>query len=297
MDSENMILVPLRNPHNVQFAQLPNVRIVHVDLQDAEQTKLLIDEFAPATIVHCAASGVRPARPHWFEMLSFNVTATLRLFEASCQLPECHFIYISTGLVYREQLRPMTEGDPIGSLHPYGASKAAADHLLQAAAAEFGRRLTILRPFSFTGLHDGGNRLFPGLLNAANTRVPFRMSAGEQIRDFCTVQDIAEAVETVIHRLDQGEASGVEVFNLGSGDALSIRNIVTKVIDQIDLDVDLRFGELACALNEPPFLVADITKAQTIPWTPRTNLAFAVWELAQSAFPSLTVRRPCETIS
>jgi nucleoside-diphosphate-sugar epimerase len=297
INSANRILVPLRNPHHVQFIESPGLKVAHIDLHDGAQAQRLIEEFAPTTIIHCAASGVRPARPHWFDMLSFNVTATLRLFEASCKLPLCHFIYISTGLVYRDQPLPLTETDPIGSLHPYGASKAAADHLLQAAAAEFGRRLTILRPFSFTGLHDGGNRLFPGLLNAANLSLPFRMSPGEQVRDFCAVQDIAEAVEAVMRRSSRGDWKGTEIFNLGSGAARSIRRIVEDVIEQIGLDVDLRIGDLACPPNEPRFLVANIEKAMTIPWKPRTNLAFAVWELACAAFPSLALQRPCEELS
>jgi nucleoside-diphosphate-sugar epimerase len=233
----------------------------------------------------------------WFDMLSFNVTSTLRLFEASCALPKCHFIYVSTGLVYLEQGRPLSETDPIGSLHPYGASKAAADHLLQAAAVEFGRRLTILRPFSFTGPHDGGNRLFPGLLSAALLGKPFLLSPGEQIRDFCSVQDIADAVLAVMDRDDSRDAAGkpaIEIFNLGSGLISSIRSIVEKVCEQLNLGVDLRFGELPYHPNEVMHLVANIEKVKSISWKPRTNLAFAVWQLAQTKFPRLSVTRPPE---
>ncbi len=91
--------------------------------------------------------------------MQFNVESTMRLFQMNCRFDHhSHFIYISTGLVYRDQQRPLTEDDPIGTRHPYGASKAAADLMLQAASIEFDRRLTILRPFAFTGVHDCGNR-------------------------------------------------------------------------------------------------------------------------------------------
>jgi UDP-glucose 4-epimerase len=162
---------------------------------------------------------------------------------------------------------------------------------------EFGRRLTILRPFSFTGLHDGGNRLFPGLLGAASSGTPFRLSAGEQIRDFCAVQDIAEAVKAVItaeQLRDVARKPGIEVFNLGSGLLRPIRTIVEDVCKQLSLDVDLRFGELPYHPNEAMHLVANIDKAKSIPWAPRVNLSFAVWELAQAAFPTLSVTRPRE---
>jgi UDP-glucose 4-epimerase len=82
-------------------------------------------EVDPDVVVHCAASGLRPPRASWFEMMSFNVETTLRIFETYCNLPASQFIYISTGLVYREQQRPLREDDPIESLQPYGASKAA----------------------------------------------------------------------------------------------------------------------------------------------------------------------------
>ena len=100
--------------------------------------------------------------------MQFNVVSTMRLFQMNCRLAKpSHFIYLSTGLAYREQTRPVSEDDPLETLHPYGASKAATDLMLQAAAAEFNRRLTIIRPFAFTGVHDGGGRLFPLILEAA----------------------------------------------------------------------------------------------------------------------------------
>ena len=232
----------------VRSAQKPldGVRFVHLDLEDAAATRQLVTELRPAAVIHCAASGVRPSRPSWFSMLSFNVEATLRLFEASCLVPDCHFVYISTGLVYSSQGRPLRETDPIGTQHPYGASKAAADLLLQAGAAEFDRDLTILRPFSFTGLRDGGNRLFPSLIRAAAEQQPFAMSAGGQVRDFCAVQDIAEAVVDVVEKRRQ-QAPGharIETYNLGSGMELTLRELVEDVRCQLGLQVELQFGRI-----------------------------------------------------
>ena len=43
---------------------------------------------------------------------------------------------------------------------------------------------------------------------------------------------------------------------------------------------------------EPMNLVADIHLARSLGWQPRTNLAYAVWQLAQSQFPELQVAQP-----
>jgi UDP-glucose 4-epimerase len=246
-------------------------------------------EFRPNAIIHCAASGVRPSKIDWFELIRLNVSATVALFEASCEVDHCHFVHISTGLVYGEQDRPCREGDPIDTLHPYGASKAAADCLLRAGAERLKRHLTVIRPFSFTGLHDGGDRLFPSLLRSALIGKPFHMSAGTQIRDFCAVQDVAEAVCLI---LEEATLPGRDVFNIGSGQSISLRTIVGSVCRQLGLEIDLRLGDMPFHPYEPMTLVADIHLAQSLGWRPRTNLAFAVWQLARSQFPELTVKQP-----
>ncbi|HCC59433.1 MAG TPA: NAD(P)-dependent oxidoreductase [Solibacterales bacterium] len=288
-DPNTHILLPLRRLDPALAKLPPNVQTQALDLTDAAQMRRMFSEFSPDVIIHCAASGVRPDREDWFAMTRFNTESALQLFESACRLPDCHFIHISTALVYCDQGRPLRETDPLETRHPYAASKAAADLLLQAAAVEFDRRLTLLRPFTFTGAHDGGRRLFPALLRAAAAGQPFPMSPGAQRRDFCAAQDIAEAIRAAVHT---PRREAIEIFNLGSGVDLPLRTIVGNVCRELQLGVDLQFGALPYHPQEPMHLVADIDKAAQLPWKPRTNLAYAVWELAQSTYPGLAVCRP-----
>ena len=297
--------------HHAFFDDLPMVQQKIQDVAATAELDRFVRSLAPDVIVHCAASGVRPAKPAWFDIVHLNVAATLRLFEASCEIENCHFVHVSTGLAYRGQDRPLHEDDPIDTLHPYGASKAAADCLLRAGAEGLKRRLTVVRPFSFTGLHDGGDRLFPALLCAAAEGHPFPMSAGTQHRDFCAVQDIADGICQIFGSAAAASAAetsttgtsttgaattnhGVEVINLGSGMPLSLRALVESVCAELDLHVDLRFGALPFHPYEPAHLVANIDHARSRGWIPRTRLAFAVWQLAQSKFPQLALHRPPE---
>jgi len=283
------VKVLMRKPDPSLFADLPSIELQQVDITDTGAMQQAVFDFQPNAIIHCAATGVRPSKIGWFELIRLNVSATVALFEASCEVDRCHFIHISTGLVYGQQDRPCREGDPIDTLHPYGASKAAADCLLRAGAERLKRHLTVVRPFSFTGLHDGGDRLFPSLLRAVEKGEPFSMSAGTQIRDFCAVQDVAEAICMI---LEEGTLPGRDVFNLGSGQSISLRGIVGSVCRQLGLEVDLRLGEMPFHPYEPMNLVADIHLAQSLGWQPKTNLAYAVWQLARSQFPNLKVNQP-----
>ncbi len=286
---ETHVRVLMRTVDDSLFGDLPHVDLVRVDMGDFEALGAAVTAFRPNAILHCAASGVRPSRISWFEQIRLNVGATVALFEAACELPDCHFIHISTGLVYSNQDRPCREHDPIDTLHPYGASKAAADCLLRAGAERLKRHLTVVRPFSFTGLHDGGDRLFPSLLRAASEGRPFPMSAGTQIRDFCAVQDV---VDGIVMMLEEGTLPGRDIFNLGSGQSVSLRGIVGSVCRQLGLEVKLELGALPFHPQEPMNLVADIHLAQSLGWQPRTNLAYAVWQLAEAQFPELKLKQP-----
>jgi nucleoside-diphosphate-sugar epimerase len=286
---ETRLHILMRTADPGLFANLSHVTIEQVDMVDTARLSQSVERFQPNAIIHCAASGVRPSKIDYFDFVDLNVSATLHLFRASCAIDGCHFINVSTGLVYGSQERPCREGDPVNTLHPYGASKAAADCLLRAGAERLGRHLTIVRPFSFTGIHDGGDRLFPSLLQAARDRTPFAMSPGTQLRDFCAVQDVVDAISLI---LEEGEQTSRDIFNVGSGLSVSLGRIVHSVVRQLELDVDIQLGVRPFHPLEPTNLVADISRTQSLGWRPKVNLAYAVWQLAQSQFQDLVVVKP-----
>lgn len=286
---ETRLHVLMRKAMPELFADLSNVTVEQVDMLDTPRLAAAVGAFQPNAVIHSAASGVRPSNIGYFELVDLNVSATLHLFRATCEIPGCHFINISTGLVYGQQERPCRESDAVNTLHPYGASKAAADCLLRSAAERLNRHLTIIRPFSFTGIHDGGDRLFPSLLRAAAEGKPFGMSPGTQLRDFCAVQDVVDAIGIV---LEEGDQPGRDIFNVGSGLSITLGRIVHQVARQLSLDVEIQLGARSFHPLEPTQLVADISRTQSLGWRPKTNLAYAVWQLARTQFPELKVTEP-----
>jgi nucleoside-diphosphate-sugar epimerase len=233
---------------------------------------------------------VQIPKPKWFELIRFNLDTTIHLCECVAQRPGCRFVFISTGLAYRETGRALKEEDALDTLHPYGASKAAADLLLRSAAAEFGVPLTVLRPFSFTGVNDDGRRLFPALLRAAQEDREVDLSPGTQVRDHCAVDDVAAGVVKAAADRDPGTLG---VFNIGSGRDVRLREMVEQVLDELNLRVKVKWGGRPFSHWEPMHLVADVTRVrEVLKWEARTSLAYAIWELARTSFPSLTVRKP-----
>lgn len=273
-----------------------NIRFERVDFFATESLRNVIRSFAPTCVIHCAASGTQFPKPDWFDLIRFNVDVSLAICECLSTVPGCRLVYVGTGLAYRDQGRPLREDDALDTPHPYGASKAAADILIRSAAAEFGVPLTVVRPFSFTGEADEGTRLFPSLLRAAAEGRPMELSPGDQIRDHCAAEDIAAGIFAAAFPGGKPDPSAV-VYNLGSGNIRSLRDLLEGIVGELGLRADLRFGARDYARFEPMCLVADTAKAkQELAWTPRTNLAHAVWRLARTTFPSLQLKEPKQWI-
>lgn len=272
----------------------PSVLTARVDLFDKNALTDLLNRYKPTCVLHCAASGMQFPKPQWFDLIRFNVDVSLNLCECVSFTPGCRFVFVSSGIAYREKARPLRESDPLDTPQPYGASKAAADILMRSAAAEFGVPLTVVRPFSFTGLGDDGTRLFPTLLRAAAEGRPFDLSPGDQVRDHCSGRDIAEGIlRTALPQ--NGPTNPSMIYNFGSGRSVPLRALLEEICEQLGLQVELNFGARGYAPFEPMHLVADIERAKReLCWQPRQTLAHAVWELAQESFPTLKLKQPKE---
>ncbi|MDE1171696.1 MAG: NAD(P)-dependent oxidoreductase [Verrucomicrobium sp.] len=289
-----MRILALRRPGSKTLPPTANIQEALAETLDGPEAAAHIRDFRPTCLVHCAATGMETDRPSLPELVRVNVNASIALCEIAAAVPGCHYVFVSTGLAYQPQERPLREDDPLGTLHPYGATKAAADLLVRSAALEFKVPLTVLRPFSFTGPNDDRTRLFPSILRAAAAGQPMSLSSGSQLRDFCSVRDIAHGL-ILAAEAGSPEPGSPRVCNLGSGRLESLRSVIERVMGELGVSADLRFGERPPGRFESPCLVADISAArEELKWSPRHNLAHAVWQLARESFPDLQVVQPRE---
>jgi UDP-glucose 4-epimerase len=288
------ILAVHRRPHE-GWPVHPRLRHQIVNFSRKRELAALFSRFKPTCVIHCAADGMIFPQGTWFKLMRFNVDSTLHLVELAAGQPNCHFIHVSTGLAYRNTGRPLVETDALDNLHPYGASKASADILLRSACVEFKLPLTVFRPFSFTGVNDVRTRLFPSILRAAAEERPLGLSPGDQVRDFCSARDIARAALLALPHPPAVMSPGV--YNLGSGQALTVRQLTGQIVDELEIPVQLKFGERPYDIFEPMHLVADIARARReLKWRPQHRLAHAVWQLAKVSFPALKLKKPRELL-
>jgi UDP-glucose 4-epimerase len=193
-----------------------------------------------AAVFHFAAkslvgeSVVSPAK-YWHG----NVATTLQLLDLMRAAGVDNLVFSSTAACYGEPTTvPITEDMPTLPTNPYGASKLSIDAIITSYAAAYGLGATSLRYFNVAGAYGdvGENRavethLIPLVLQVALGVRDKIMIFGDDlptadgtcVRDYIHVRDLADA-----HLLAAGsnEPGTHRIFNLGSGDGYSVRQVV-----------------------------------------------------------------------
>jgi CDP-paratose 2-epimerase len=223
-----------------------NFRHHELDVRNRADVDALIQTVRPDLIVHAAAQpshDLAASRP--FDDFDVNANGTLNLLEATRRhIPESVFVYMSTNKVYgdRPNTIPMTElssrwdyNDPAfangiredfsidQSKHSlFGASKVAADVMVQEYGRYFGMHTCCLRGGCLTGPNHSGVELHGFLSYLVKCNVEGHLYKvygyeGKQVRDNIHSLDVAR----FIHAFSQRPKSG-EVYNIGGGRPNSI---------------------------------------------------------------------------
>lgn len=170
-------------------------------------------------LVHLASHTPNPPYGPLESCLYWNVVATVRLFEQARNAGIDRFLVAGSCFEYgrsAERYARIPVDAPLMPTLSYPTSKAAASVALCGFAAQHQVRLKIYRLFQVYGEGELPTRLWPSLCAAARRGEDFPMTAGQQLRDFIEVGDVAAAF---LRGLDFDRVTpGVpKLANLGSG--------------------------------------------------------------------------------
>lgn len=228
-----------------------------LDLSAGEAMAGVLAQLRPDAIVHCAAYGVDYRQQDLMEAIAVNVTGTARLVEAAAQAGVARFLHVGTCFEYAEKSSPLQEHDPLSPATLYGATKAAGSLLALERAKSLGLSLCVIRPFGMFGPLEGPHKLVPLIQQASETSRALPLTEGEQIRDYTYVGDIADCLVEMLRRADFPRG---EVFNLGSGTPIALKDFVLRCARVFDGEAWMRLGALEYRPNEVRMLVADSAK-------------------------------------
>jgi CDP-paratose 2-epimerase len=217
-----------------------------LDVRDRDGILRLVDELRPALIVHAAAQPSHDLAARIpFDDFETNAVGTLNLLEAARQsAPDSPFVFLSTNKVYGDAPNELElveletrwdYADPSyadgidetmridATMHSlFGASKVAADVLVQEYGRYFGLPTACFRGGCLTGAHHAGAELhgfLAYLARATRDGIPYRIYGygGKQVRDNIHSTDVCGAVMAFADAPRTGA-----VYNLGGGRGNSV---------------------------------------------------------------------------
>lgn len=244
-------------------------------------------------VVHVAGfkyAGVSVQKPlHTYEQ---NVTGTAILLQAMQNAGVGKIVFSSSAAVYgTPDVDIVTEDTPKAPESPYGESKLIGEWMLRDQAIATGLAHTSLRYFNVVGsgyddVYDTSpHNLFPlvfdALLGGQTPRIngdDYPTPDGTCVRDYIHVADLAASHVAAAARLDAGD-SIEPVYNLGSGDGVSVGEIMSTVAEVTGIDFTPEIAPRRA--GDPARIVSTGERAaRDLDWVMRHSLA----EMVESAW-------------
>ena len=254
------------------------------DIADRARLDAVIAQYRPQALMHFAAFtyvGESVADPGKY--YRNNVAGTLSLLEALRDHGIGKMVFSSTAAVYgTPDMVPIGEAAAKAPINPYGLSKWTSEQMIADFGAAHGLRSAVLRYFNAAGAdpdgelgecHDPESHLIPLAMQAVTRDGPpltlfgddYPTPDGTCIRDYIHVADLANAHVQALEQLDHRD--GAEVFNLGTGHGVSVREVLDAVGRAAGKPVPHSIGPRRA--GDPAELVSDPGKAnRELGWKP-----------------------------
>jgi len=258
------------------------VTFCELDVRDSAGVQRVLEQHSIECVMHFAAfAAVGESVEQPLLYYDNNTGGTLSLIRAVKAAGVKRFVFSSTCATYGEPAKmPIREDTPQNPINPYGWSKLFSERMLiDHAAATPGFACAALRYFNVAGCaadgslgehHDPETHLIPVILQVGlgqRERLTifgddYPTPDGTCIRDYIHVEDLVDAHEQVMTRLQPG----FHCYNLGIGHGYSVKEIFAAARVVLDRPLEVVVGPRRP--GDPPSLYADPGKIQReLGWT------------------------------
>jgi UDP-glucuronate 4-epimerase len=228
-------------------------RLCEMDLRNGDLDPVL--DGADVVIHEAAMAGLPRSWTEFESYLGCNILGTQRLLEASRRAAVGRFIHISTSSVYGLDAVG-DETQPTRPISPYGVTKLAAEHLVQAFVASYGFAASILRYFSIFGPRQRPDMAYTIFIDALLAGRPITVFGdGEQSR---TNTFVSDAVAATIAAIDGAEIG--EIYNIGGGEPITVNEAISTLGAVLGVTPDVRHEP--ARMGDQRRTAADTTKAR-----------------------------------
>ena len=270
---------------NVEHIQ-DRIHLLDCELRDNVAVRKTLEEVRPDYIFHLAAQSFVPTS--WkapAETLTTNILSELNLLESIRDLNLDTRIHVAGsseeyGLVFEDEA-PITEDNPLRPLSPYAVSKVTQDYLAYQYNQSYGIFTVRTRAFNHTGPRRGQVFVTSDfsrqvvLIEKGKKEPVIEVGNLEARRDFSDVRDIVRGYWLSLEKGEPGE-----VYNLGSGRAVTIQEMLDLILSMSDVKIEVRQMPERMRPSDVELLLCDYGKFnRATGWEPEIPLEKTIADL------------------
>lgn len=253
------------------------------DLFSFNETSKLIEEVLPNVVINAAAKvgGIVANNTNRTEFILENLKININVLESLINHPEIRLINLGSSCIYPlDALNPIDEDslmtgplEPTNS--PYAMAKLTAIEMGNALKQQYGHEIVNLMPTNLYGPNDNfsptHSHVIPGLIykmhkaKLNNDEVFKVWGTGKPLREFLYVDDLSDAIKFIVNN-----NVVEEVLNIGSGDEVTINQLVEKLKDIISFRGEIVFDKAYPDGN--PRKLLNSNKISSLGWESSTDL-------------------------
>lgn len=254
--------------------------LIETDLLNRE---VLTDAMKGVDVVfHMAANAdVRFGINHPHKDLEQNTIATYNVLEAMRANGVKRIAFASTGSIYGEaKVIPTPEDAPFPiQTSLYGASKLAAEGLIQAYCEGFGFQSYIFRFVSILGERYTHGHVFDFYKQLQkNPNVLKVLGNGKQKKSYLYVQD---CIDAIFFAMDKAQDK-INIFNLGTNEYCQVDDSIAWICETLGVIPECEYtgGERGW-IGDNPFIFLDCSKINQLGWRPKLSIKEGVVKTVQ----------------
>lgn len=237
----------------------------------SEDLTYSLKKYRPTHVFHLAGLKNRTNNPEEFRTsIDVNYKGTLNLFSSLAGQDWVeHVITIGTSEEYGSAQPPFSEETREMPNSAYGLSKLSATRLALLYYSQFGLPVTILRPSIAYGPGQGNEMFLPALINSLRNGLLFKMTKGEQLRDFIYVEDLVDAIILA----GESEKAKGKILNVAYGKSEKLGDVARYIARELKKENNLLLGAIPYRKFEIMNYSVTIAKARTIlNWEPKVSI-------------------------
>lgn len=252
--------------HNIEpFKKYPNFEFVYGDIQDHKLCKDVLKDID--LVCHQAALGSVPKSIN--DPIAFhnsNVNGFLTILNTARECGIKRFVYASSSSVYGDnQTLPKLENNIGKQLSPYAVTKFIDELYAKIYTEIYGMECIGLRYFNVFGPRQNPNGSYAAVIpKFINELLQDKQACingdGTFSRDFTFVDNVIDA--NIKGLFTQNKDCFGQVFNIGTGNSICIKDLYYKIMNLLDKTVEPIFTGVR--VGDIPHSLADINKAKNL---------------------------------